>query len=136
AMFIIIAVSFTALQFGLGIERIFQPGVYDVTLAFMIPAIAISIIAAIIGGFVSASIARSAKAPVALAILVLILGIITAAMQLTAPAAGARPADLTPFEAAQNARHPAWYAIALPIIGAAGVMVGARLRRSPKSRPA
>jgi hypothetical protein len=72
---------------------------------------------------------------VALAGLVLVLGIIFAIPVLTAPAdeaPQARTGDVGNTEAMQNARQPDWLVILNPLLGATGVLIGARFNRNRK----
>ncbi len=91
-------------------------------------------IAAVIGGIVTATIARTATPVKVLAGIVLVLGFMEAAMhqmpkddetteQLV------RAEELSFWEAASKTRPPAWYSFALPIVGCAGVVIGGRMRR-------
>jgi hypothetical protein len=128
-MFVAIALSFTALQFGLGTETVFKPNSYDASGLFLACAVVISFVVAILGGFVCRLIQPKGRAPVALAILVLVLGIAMALASSSAPAAGPRPGDISPIEAAKQARQPAWYSWTIPFIGAGGILLGASLRR-------
>jgi hypothetical protein len=128
AMFIVTMITFTAVQFSLGTDQIFRPASYEVTTTFIAFALILSFIAAVLGGAVAALIARSHRPVVVLACIVLALGFVSAAVQLAAPDPGARTGDVTPFEAASQARQPAWYALIIPFIGAAGVFVGGRFR--------
>jgi len=127
-MAIIVVVCFTALQLGLGTERVFQPGSYQASPLFLAAAVFISIAAAIAAGWVCAAIARTARPPKALAIVVVVLGVFSAVAQMTAPDPGPRTGDISPFEAAGKGQQAAWYSWSLPIIGAAGVLAGARLK--------
>lgn len=131
AMFVAIAISFTALQFGLGTETVFKPNSYEASGIFLAAAIGISFVVAVLGGLVCRLIQPTGRAPVALAVLVLVLGVAMALASSSAPAPGPRPGDISPFEAAKQARQPAWYSWSIPFIGAAGIMLGATLRRRP-----
>jgi MFS family permease len=131
AMFALVAASFTVIQLGLGNERVFRAGSYEVSGLFLALAIGVSTLVALVGGYVAAIISRSWRGPAALAVAVALLGAVELVMrwkQLDSPAP-ARAGDVTPFDAAQKARQPKWYLEALPVIGVVGVLAGARMTR-------
>ena len=129
AMFVVVAVAFTTMHLGLGTERVFRPGSFEASPLFLVCAVVVSLAAAILGGLVCASIARAPKPPVVLAGIIFVLGVLSAGMSMSKPAAGPRTGDITPMEAAMRATQPQWYSWSLPVIGAAGCMIGARLRK-------
>ena len=114
----------------LGADRAFEPGVYDLSLAWVISAVAVNIVAAVIGGVVCASIARTRRAPIVFAFIVFVLGIIVAVPVFLAgdsDVSPPRPAEVTMFEAIGASRQPAWFALLNPVTVAAGIMIGAAL---------
>jgi hypothetical protein len=78
------------------------------TPSYMVANLAVSVIAAVLGGYVAARI--GARAPmthgIALGVLVVVMGVATA---LGSP----------------NDGQPGWYKVALPILGLLGVLLGA-----------
>jgi hypothetical protein len=114
---------------ALGAERFFEPGTYEVSRTWIAVSILLSLGAAIVGGFLCASVSRSARAPVILAVLVLVLGVFTA---LLTPPSNAMPkprsGDVANYEAMQNEARPTWIGWLNPILGATGVLCGSRLR--------
>ena len=89
-----------------------------------------SIAASLLGGFICAKLAApSSKAPVGLAVAVVILGLVTAFANASRPDPGPRDANLSTLEAGAKAIQPAWTVWAQPAIGALGVLAGARLGR-------
>lgn len=134
-MLVFIFVVFTGLYLAIGADRAFEPGTYEVSVLWLVISLTLSLVAAILGGYVCAAIGNSSAAARSLAILVIVLGIISAWPALD-PAKDPRPnvriADVPNMEAMMNARQPPWVAISLPFIGAAGVLIGAaRVRRRP-----
>jgi hypothetical protein len=87
----------------------------------------------IISGLVCAAIAKGGKAPLALAAVVLLLGLLFAIPSIIARndttnmvrAAG----DVPMFEAMQKAKEPLWGPLLFPVVGAAGVLIGGKLKR-------
>ncbi|MBX3373166.1 MAG: hypothetical protein KF817_04970 [Phycisphaeraceae bacterium] len=90
--------------------------------------------AAVVGGFVAAAVGGSRRrhATNILLGIVLVLGLVTFAMQLGGEAQplpdGRRVADLTFVEAGQLAFSPAWYNAGVIVVGLAGVWLGSRIR--------
>lgn len=129
---IVVMVTFTGLFLAIGPDGAFRPGSWEPSLLWIAPSVVFSILAAIAAGFVCVKISKGGKAPLVLAGLVLVLGLADGVMRATAerPDPGPRGDRVTNFEAAQNARQPVWVSLLNPLIGAAGVIAGARLRRS------
>lgn len=125
---ILVIACFTALQLGLGTERVFKPGLYEPTMLFNITALGVSLVAAILGGFICVLISRSSKAVYALAGLFLVLGLFSAVLNNRKPDPGPRIGNITPMEAAEKNRQPDWYAFTIPFLGAVGVIIGGRLK--------
>ena len=103
------------------------------TTLWIVVSIALSLIAAIVGGVVCSAIAKNPRAVLALAGLVLVLGLLSAIPALTTPGANetkVRTSDVGNMEAMMNAKQPAWIALLNPLIGVAGVMIGGRFRAS------
>jgi hypothetical protein len=57
---------------------------------------------------------------------VVALGVASAAMEGAKPEPGPRPAAVDNTAAMMNAKQPAWVAWVTPVLGAAGVLLGAR----------
>jgi hypothetical protein len=131
-MFILIMVTFIGVFLAMGVEWSFKPASFEASNAWNVMALIANFVIAVVGGFVCAAIARGGKAPLALAIVVFVLGLLFAIPTLFANKANAdrvRPANVSTTEAMQNATQPAWVPFTFPILGAAGVLVGAKLKR-------
>lgn len=134
ALALLILVTFSALYLVLGADNSFEPGSYDASALWVATSFPLGVAAAVVAGYVCGSIARGGRAPQVLAGVVLVLGLLFAIPVLRATdAAPARAGDVSNTEAMQWARQPKWVALVNPFIGAAGVLVGAGLRRR-KSR--
>jgi hypothetical protein len=129
-MFVLVFGLFTAAYFMLGADGAFQPGSYDVSMVWAVLSVVVGLVAAVAGGFVCARIAGTPTPPKVLAGLVLVLGLVLAVMTLMAPAPAQAPpprtADTPNLTAMQHAQPPTWAAFLNPVIGAVGVMIGAR----------
>ncbi len=130
-------VAMMAFVFGLmslgwvavGAEGAFAPGVFVTTPLWHAITLAVATVAAIGGGRVARRIGGDRETVVGLAILVVVLGVVFAIPVVTADPALAltpRPDGLAMMDAVKQAQQPAWIAIANPIIGAIGAMLGGR----------
>jgi len=116
---------------AVGAEGAFKPGVFVTTDLWQAISIAVAVIAALFGGRVARRIGGDRETVVGLAVLVFVLGVVFAIPVVMADPALAtlpRPDGLAMMDAVQQAQQPAWVAIANPIIGAIGAMLGGRRR--------
>lgn len=114
--------------FTLGSDRTFQAGSFEATPLWLIAHLVVGFIAALIGGKVCAIIATKRGPVMALAVLMLILGL-ASAFSVPENRPTVRAGDVTLNEAIVNAREPSWLVFLLPLISAAGVLVGGRIRK-------
>jgi len=85
-----------------------------------------------IAGLICAAIAKGGKAPLALAVVVIALGLLLAipgTMKAQANAKLVRAGNIPQMEAAEKAYWPFWTPFTFPIISAIGVLVGGKLKR-------
>ena len=129
AMALLVFVFFSAAYLAMGAERAFLPGSYQVSSLWVAVSILLSLAAALAGGYVAAAVSRGTRAPLALACVVLVLGLLVVITTLGRPDPGPRAGDVGNIAAMQNARTPAWLMLLNPVVGAFGVLVGSRLRR-------
>ena len=126
-MAVLVFATFTVTYLAMGTDVAFRPGNYDVTILWIAASMLLSFVAAVVGGLVCGTITRKSAGPAALAIVVVALGVAFAIPTLRAPPL---PTDRGPnvgvFEAMQHARQPSWAILVTPLIGALGVLVGAR----------
>jgi len=135
AMSAIVFVTLTLAYVMLGAAGSFKGSSYDVSGTWVAIMFVVGLIAGIIGGVLCAVIAQRTTAPMALAALVFVLGMVMAVPVLTSEKVQptTRPAEVGPMDAMQNANQPAMIALAHPFIGAIGVLIGARLVRKPST---
>lgn len=130
-MFVLIFCAFTAEYMLLGPDHAFRPGTFVASNRWIAIAFAVNFVVAVIGGFICAAIAKGGKAPFALAIVVFVLGFILAVPALFIEHQGApRPRGPLPMmEAMTKAEEPRWVPFTFPILGALGVLIGAKLKK-------
>lgn len=132
-MALTVFLTFSAAYLLMGTSGAFKPDTYEVSNLWLATSFVLSLVAAVVGGYACAAIARRGRAPLVLALLVVVLGLLAAIPALRAANSGrdrlTRPAEVSNMEAMQNAVQPGWVALLNPFIGAAGVVLGASLRR-------
>jgi hypothetical protein len=128
--------TFTVAYRILGAEGSFQPGTYDVSGIWTLISVVTALAASVLGGLVCISIAKSRRAVLGLVGLVIVLGTVSAVMETKKKASQALPprtAEVSNQEAMMHARTPFWLLIMNPLLGVAGVLAGARLRKTANS---
>ncbi len=130
-MALIVFGTFTVAYLLMGADRAYQPGTYNVSLLWILVSIVLSAVAAVAGGRIAVAIAGSDVPPKILAALVLVLGLVMAYADAGRMAAQVNVRDTPPsfMDAAQASRQPAWLLYLNPLIGAAGVLIGAGMGR-------
>ena len=125
-MALVVFVTFSLAYLAMGADGAYRPGVYDVSLLWIVCAFVLSFIAALVGGYVAAAIAKTGKPILFLIGLVILLGAISAVMSGAGAAdiPAVRDADPGVFEAMQYSKQPTWVAWLTPVIGAIGVFFG------------
>ncbi len=107
-------------------------GTFEPSTLWLVLMFIVGLVAAVVGGVVCARISGgSAGARNGLVALVMVLGVLMALVQLMQPEPTpeelARGTDMSNIDAMNNARTPLWVAFSQPVLGAAGVLIGARL---------
>ena len=127
-----IFVTFTALYLLLGADASFKPGSYHPSNLWLALSTLLGFVGTVVGGYVCAALARGGRAPLALAVLVLVVGLFCALLiPKRSEADAVRAGNVPNMEAMQKAIQPKWSALLNPFLGVVGVLVGARLRRKP-----
>ena len=123
--------SFSVAWMVMGGDGAYNEDLWEVSTAWMIMAIVVGLISAMIGGAVCAAIAaKGSKAAMVLAGLVLVFGLALAGRQLAATPEDmptVREGDVTMFEAMENSQEPTVMLFGNAVIGFVGVLIGARL---------
>jgi hypothetical protein len=131
-MFILQVAVFMTIYTLLGPDWSFKPASYQASTRWTVMQFAVVLVTCIIGGLICAVIAKGGKAPLALAAVVLVLG-----LGLALLSTAMRPADTNEVRtgnvpnmvAMSKARHPVWVVFLGPVIGAVGVLIGGKLKR-------
>jgi hypothetical protein len=122
----------TCAYLGLGVERVFQPESYDISTIWIVVLVAVALIGGIIGGLVCAAISKSKGACTALLVVVLVLGLIAGIVTaMKEHPSAARSGDVPNLEAMMKAQTPTWLCFVNPVLGAVGVILGARMKKLP-----
>lgn len=137
AINVVVFVGFFGGGYLLGAERVLQPGSYDASALWLVVSSLIGLTAAFCGGVACQSVARDVRASRALAALIFALGIAAWVMGSGATEPPPRPPGETGFAAvraaAEHGREPLATRILNPLLGIAGVLIGAAFvaRRQP-----
>jgi len=132
-MTILVFVTFTAVFLLMGTEWSFKPNSFEASNAWVAMSLVANLIIAVVGGLICAVISKGGKAPMVLAIVVFVLGLVLAIPSMIAHKQNAglvRRGNVSQFEAMQKANEPVWLPFTFPFIGAAGVLLGAKIRRA------
>ena len=119
----------TAAWFAVENERAFRPGVWEVTVLWLALLLAASFVSGLVGGTVAKKIDASGRGGKILAGLIVVLGIVFALPILTGSVPVPelpRPDQLPMFEAMGKGQQPTWSALLIPLLGAAGALLGGR----------
>jgi hypothetical protein len=130
-MAILVFSIFSLAYLLIGADAAFQPGTYEVTPLWLVISFVFSFLAAVVGGWICAAVARRSTAAKGFAAVVFILGLILAASVLM-DSSNNRPREregaVGNIAAMQNAKQPAWVAFVNALIAPAGILLGARLK--------
>ena len=127
-MFIVVVGIFMAAYPLVGIDRLFEPGSYQAAGGWIVLSFAVGLLAAMTAGSLCARIAPETTAPLWLAAIVLVLGglmAIPVVMNASTSRGGVRPPHITMSDAMAHAEQPVWVALLNPLVGAAGILIGA-----------
>jgi hypothetical protein len=132
AMAIFITVVFIGAFLALGVERAFQPDSYEVSILWLVISTVISLGGAILGGYVCAAIGKTKRACQALAAVVVILGLLLCLPAVKRGSSGpnVRAGEIPDLQAMRLEVMPIWAHLLTPVLGAVGVLLGARMKRA------
>ena len=131
-MFVLNFLGFVGLYAIVGPRHAFRPRLYLASNRWILMGVAVMFVSGIIAGLICAAIARGRKATLALAGLILVVGLllaIPAVMKSRANADMVRVGDVTSMEAMEKASWPVWAPLVFPFVSAAGAFVGGKLNK-------
>lgn len=130
-MFLVLFASFTGCFLALGAEGAFQTDSYEVSTVWIGLTVVVCLIAGAIGGFLCAAISKSWKTCQIFAFIVFFLGLLACipAMKRNPDAPNVRAGEVSNWEAMGLAVSPMWLHLLTPVVSAAGVLAGARMKR-------
>jgi hypothetical protein len=128
AMAFTVFAGLTAAYVAMGADRAFGPGVYAVSLMWIVVSILVGLTAAFLGGMVARAVSKSVTGPRALAVVVVILGLLLILPVIFGdpPVTAVRTGEIGPMDAMSVAETPLWIMLLNPLIGAIGVLLGGR----------
>ncbi len=129
AMAVFVMVTFSIAYLIIGVEASYRPDSYDVSAVWIVISITLSVVGAILGGFVCAVIAKDGQVAKILAGIVFVIGLALALVGAAAdrPEPEPRGPDVSVFEAMNKSRQPLWISFLNPLIGAVGIICGGML---------
>ena len=129
-MFVFLFAAFTGCYFALGAEGTFKTDSYEVSTIWIALTVVVCLLAGIVGGFLCAAISKSRKTCQIFAFIVFFLGLLACipAMKRSPDAPNVRAGEVSNLEAMGLAVSPMWLHLLTPVISAAGVLLGARLK--------
>ncbi|MDP9098665.1 MAG: hypothetical protein M3N48_06680 [Verrucomicrobiota bacterium] len=130
-MFVFFMAVFAGCYLALGSERVFQTDSYEVSTLWIAVSILLSFLGSTLGGFVCAAISRSERTCQVFAFIVFFLSLLACipAMKRSPDAPNVRAGEVANFDALRLEVSPMWVHLITPVLSAAGVLVGARLKR-------
>lgn len=132
AMFFLNLLGFVGLYALVGPNQAFRPRLYLASNRWILMGVAVMFVSGIIVGLICAAIARGRKATLALAGLILVVGLLLAIpsiMKSRANAGMVRVGDVTSMEAMEKASWPVWAPLVFPFVSAVGALVGGKLKK-------
>lgn len=125
-MFATLFVAFSILWVVLGPQGSFRPESWEVAPAWVVAAVVLGLLAAVVGGWVCAKTGATRRAIHILIGIIVLMAVVSALPDATV-VTEARTPDVTMFEAMSRARQPGWLLVVNPLIGILGVALGGRL---------
>lgn len=130
AMFIFLFAAFTGCYLALGAEGAFQTDSYEVSTIWIALTVVVCLLAGTIGGFLCAAISKNKRTCQIFAFIVFILGLLACipALKRNPDAPNVRAGEVSNLEAMGLAVSPMWLHLLTPVVSAAGVLLGARIK--------
>jgi hypothetical protein len=130
-IFVFFFAIFTGLYLALGVEHIFQPDSYEVSTLWLVLSAAISLCGSILGGYVCAAVSKSKRTCEVFAGIILIILILFCIPKMRDRTPHVRAGEVSNLDAMRLTQMPIWMHLLNPVLGAVGVLLGARMKRLP-----
>lgn len=119
----------TVLWFAVGMERVFQPGTFQITPLWIALALLVALIAGTVGGFVCSAMSKSAGVVKVFAAIVFVLAVIMCIPAMKADQTPKpRTGDIKMMDAMQQGQAPIWMHLSSSALCGLGVLLGGRRR--------
>jgi hypothetical protein len=131
-MFVLQVAAFMTIYTVAGPDWSFKPASYQASTRWTVMQFVVVFVTAAIAGLVCALISNGGKAPLVLALVVLVLGFVLGAASIAVRPPDThevRSGNVPNMEAMSKARHPTWVIFLGPVVGAIGVVAGGKLKR-------
>lgn len=123
---------FAGAYFALGIERVFQPDSYEVSTLWLVIHGVVFFCGGILACLVSVAISRTQRTCQVLAFVIFVAGILLCIPAMRdSGGLNIRAGEVSNMEAIKLAKLPNWMHLLAPAIGAAGVLLWARMEKLP-----
>lgn len=114
----------------MGTEWAFKPESFEASIGWSLGSVVYGFVGAVIAGWLCRLISNSRGAVIALAGVFIVLGISLAIYTMMQPKPiEKRPSDMSFVAAGEKAYSPDWYNFMIPIVGAAGAIIGGGLKK-------
>jgi cytochrome bd-type quinol oxidase subunit 2 len=129
-MVIFLFAAFTGCYLALGAEGTFQTDSYEVSTIWIALTVVVCLLAGIIGGFLCAAISKSKRTCQIFAFIVFFGSLLACipAMKRNPDAPNVRAGEVSNVDAMRLQVSPMWLHLLTPMVSAAGVLLGARLK--------
>lgn len=131
-MFALEFAAFMTIYTVVGADWSFKPGSYYASTRWTLMQFTVAFVIAVIGGWICALISKGGKAPLVLAIVIVVIGFTLGALHVaTQPAdtGEVRGPNVPNLVAMTKTRQPAWVFFLGPVLGAVGAIAGGKLKR-------
>jgi len=131
-MFVLQFAAFMTIYTVMGADWSFKPRSYHASTRWTLMQFTVVFVTAAVAGLICALIAKGGRAPLVLALVIIVIGFALGALHIaTQPAdtGEVRTANVPNIEAMTKARHPGWVIFLGPVIGAVGAVAGGKLKR-------
>ena len=130
-MFVFFMAVFSGSYSALASERVFQADSYEISSLWIRLTIVLSLLGSMIGGYLCAAISKSKRTCQVFAFIVFFLSLLAClpALKRNPDAPNVRAGEVSNLDARRLAVMPLWLPLVNSVTNAAGVLLGARIKR-------